>query len=282
MPSSRREIRCQVSKSLWEGIHSEMQRTGQSLSHLVERALATELDIAHHSLFQVSTSRALVEGVFGGCLRVADLKEHGDFGLGTFEQLDGEMMMLDGRCHQVLGCGAATEVTDEALIPFAMITRFVADQTIMLKQIRSFATLEKLLDRLRPTDNLFLAFRIKAEFKKLSLRAACKAQPGEKLVTAVQHQSEFEFQNCSGTLIGFWSPPYSGSISVPGYHFHFIDDSHLRGGHVLDFEADQLDVEMHVHSDIHLALPETTEFLKADLTQDGTKALQSVETRHQK
>ena len=110
MPESRKNLQCTISSSLWASILKETKRTGESISHLVERALASELDIAHHSLFQVSTSRALVEGVFGGCLTVKDLKQHGDFGLGTYEQLDGEMIMLEGRCFRVIQNGQAIEV----------------------------------------------------------------------------------------------------------------------------------------------------------------------------
>ena len=41
------------------------------------------------SAYQVSTAGALVEGVYQGAVSVGTVREHGDFGLGTFEDLDG-------------------------------------------------------------------------------------------------------------------------------------------------------------------------------------------------
>ena len=52
---------------------------------MVDRALAATFELDRHTLFQVSTSNALVQGVFRGAVTVADLKRNGDFGLGTFE-----------------------------------------------------------------------------------------------------------------------------------------------------------------------------------------------------
>ena len=278
MPESRKNLQCTISGSLWKNILKETERTGESISHLVERSLANELDIAHHSLFQVSTSRALVEGVFGGCLTVQDLKQHGDFGLGTYEQLDGEMIMLEGRCFQIIQEGKAIEVPDAARVPFATITRFTSDLRATIQPVDSFQQLEESLNQLRPSGNLFVGFKIGGQFNHLSMRAACKAKHGENLVSAVEHQSVFQGTNCSGTLVGFWSPPYSAAISVPGYHFHFLDDDRQFGGHVFDLSANDLSVEMHIESDIHVALPETEEFLHADLVNDGSKSLRTAET----
>jgi hypothetical protein len=42
-----------------------------------------------HTLYQVSTATALVEGIYQGAVQIATLREHGDLGLGTFERLEG-------------------------------------------------------------------------------------------------------------------------------------------------------------------------------------------------
>ena len=279
MTSTRSSLDCSISQSLHEALLQESKRTGESISHIVERALSNELDIAHHSLFQVSTSRALVEGVFGGCITVGDLKTHGDFGIGTFEQLDGELVMLDGHCFQISEGGVAHEVANEATVPFATLTRFTADTTKELKPVGSFEELVQQLDELKPSGNLFVGFRVEGTFDQLALRAACKAKPGEKLVAAIEHQSSYQLENLTGTLVGFCSPPYSAAISVPGYHFHFIDQDRQRGGHVFDIKAQGLVAHIHLESDIHLALPETREFLESDLGNDRSRELKSVETQ---
>lgn len=45
-------------------------------------------------LFQYSTLEALLGGVYDGEVTVGELLTHGDFGLGTFNSLDGEMIIL--------------------------------------------------------------------------------------------------------------------------------------------------------------------------------------------
>jgi acetolactate decarboxylase len=81
-----------------------------------------------------------------------------------------------------------------------------------------------------------------------------------------------------GTLLGFWSPPYARSFNVPGYHFHFVSADRSLGGHVLDLSADTLDIAVHVESDVHVALPDTAEFLAADLRGDTAEALDIAES----
>ena len=69
----------------------------QPVAHIVSKALADLFEIPYHTMFQVSTVTALVEGIYQGAVRVATLREHGDLGLGTFEGLDGEMVIVDGQ-----------------------------------------------------------------------------------------------------------------------------------------------------------------------------------------
>ena len=271
------QLTCRISESLWQALQSECSRTGDSLSHVIERALAAELDIAHHSLFQVSTSAALVEGVFQGCLRVADLKRHGDFGLGTYDELDGELVMLDGHCYQAGAGGVTREADDKSLVPFATITRFAADREYRLEASSDLPELLRQLDALRPSQNVFAGIRIRGQFTDLSLRAACKARPGENLVAATQHQSEFQAAHTTGTLVGFWSPEYARATHVPGYHLHFIDQTRTFGGHVLGLQSGPLTVELHVETDIHLAIPETRQFLEARLRADPSTSLDIAE-----
>ena len=90
-----------------------------------------------HTLYQVSTATALVAGIYQGAVRVGKLREHGDLGLGTFENLDGEMVLVDGHCYQVRSDGSVKECDDEVLSPFAVVTRFLPDETVTLSQSSS-------------------------------------------------------------------------------------------------------------------------------------------------
>lgn len=259
-------------------LRAESETSGEPLSSVVDQLLSNALDLERHSLFQVSTSSALVEGVFEAAVTVGDLKRHGDFGLGTFEDLDGELIMLDGDCFRATAEGVVTRPDDDQGTPFAVITQFTSDIETRLDQVGSMEFLKSHLDELRPSGNLFVGIRVAGAFEEVSMRAACRAAPGEGLVAATGHQSEFKATRISGTLVGFWTPEYARSVSVPGYHFHFISADRSVGGHVFDVVAAELDVSLHIESDLHLALPESAGFLAADLTGEYSQALDTAET----
>ena len=69
---------------------------------------------------------------------------------------------------------------------------------------------------------------------------------------------------------------------MPGYHFHFINAAGTVGGHFFDLSAKGLRVGIHVETDIHLAIPETQQFMAADLAADTRDALERAErdSRH--
>ncbi len=270
-------LSCRISNSLWDALRNEAKRTGQSISHVVQRALATELDLEHHSIFQVSTSGAVVGGIFQGCTTIGDVKRHGDLGIGTFEDLDGEMIMLDGRCFRASAGGTTEEVDDWRQTPFAVATRFSADLSASLDAISCVDDLYQKLDGLRPSENIFVGLRLDGVFNRIDLRAALPAMPGEDLVSATAHQSEFSFDNIKGTLVGFWTPTYARSLNVAGYHLHFLSADQKFGGHLLGLEADALSVALHLETDLHLILPENAAFLEADLRDDPTGALDIAE-----
>ncbi len=271
------QLKCRISDSTWSAIQAEAKRTGDSVSHVVERAVASTMGLDHHSIFQVSTTGALVQGVYQGCTRVGDLKTHGDFGLGTYEDLDGELVMLDGHCYRTTAEGVTSEVDDDRLVPFAVITRFEGDREERLSDIDSLASLERKMDAFRSSQNIFAGVRLDGVFERLDLRAACKATPGEDLVTATSHQSEFRLENVEGTLVGFWTPAYAKTLNVSGYHLHFISADRSRGGHLLNLQAQELSAIFHFETDFHMAIPETSAFLQADLRGDPSRALDVAE-----
>ena len=49
-----------------------------------------------HVIFQTSTIDALLDGAYDGEVTFGQLRDHGDFGLGTFEACDGEMIAVEG------------------------------------------------------------------------------------------------------------------------------------------------------------------------------------------
>src|ERR1700739_2611057 len=118
------QISADIPPSLKAELNEEASRTGRGISSLVTSALAQYLEKPVHTVFQISTSGALVAGVYDGEVNVQTILEHGDFGLGTFAHLDGEMVVLDGHAYQVQGSGHVSEAAMDAGAPFAVVTRF--------------------------------------------------------------------------------------------------------------------------------------------------------------
>ena len=95
------------------------RRTGDTARRPVRRTLA-----ALHEVFQNSTINALLEGVYDGSMTYGELRRHGDFGLGTFNALDGEMIAFDGEFYQIKSDGVAYPVADDQRTPFATVLFF--------------------------------------------------------------------------------------------------------------------------------------------------------------
>src|SRR3982075_2785583 len=146
------ELKCTLSTGVGELLQARSQRPREPLGHIVSKALAVYFDVAHHTMYQVSTATALVEGIYQGAVRIGVLREHGDLGLGTFEDLDGEMVIVDGHFFQVRCDSSVREVDDSVLSPFAVITRFAPEPGVTLNQCPDMSRLTSRFDTLRHSD----------------------------------------------------------------------------------------------------------------------------------
>jgi acetolactate decarboxylase len=271
-----------ISKSLQSALEKLSKETGEPISQLVSDTLSRCLGIPLHTLFQVSTSGALVQGVYERAVSSNLLLNYGDFGLGTFENLDGEMVVLDGAIYQVRSYGKVTKIEKDVGTPFAVVTHFVADQDQMIENASSFKDLTKICDRYRDSDNLFYAFRIDGHFGNVHTRAMRETLEGLPLAKAAAIQPEFEFTGVDGTLVGIWAPQFSSALNIAGYHFHFLSEDRSKGGHLLECSGKHLRIRVERLNDFHLSLPESEEFLRADLTKDTSTDLAYAEQVHKK
>ncbi|WP_320202084.1 acetolactate decarboxylase [Agrobacterium sp. rho-13.3] len=266
---------------LRDALEREATRVKDSPSNVVAAAIGQYLGTPAHTVFQVSTSGALVAGVYAGVVSVRTLLNHGDFGLGTFANLDGEMVVLDGLAYQVQGTGRVSVADREARAPFAVVTRFTPDTDTTIEAVHSFEELTHQCDELRKSSNIFYAFRLDGRFKVVRARAVNPSEGEARLVDTAKAQSEFTFSEVEGTLVGIWSPAFSSAFSVPGYHFHFLSDDRRQGGHLLDcISAGDLRLQCESMTDFHLVLPETASFLNADLSNDPAAELAYAEQAH--
>ena len=246
-------------------------------------------------LFQTATLGALVEGVYDGNLAVGELKKHGDLGVGTFDALDGELVMLDGRVYRVRADGKAEEVGDEETTPFAAVTFFDADYINHVDAALDLVQLAFVIDRVvqdaaaavaqdeaaarRALNaplrrNMPLAVRITGTFKYVKTRSVPRqTKPYPRLAEVTAKQPTFEFQNVEGTLVGFRCPQYMKGLNFPGWHLHFLTLDRTGGGHVLELVTDKVQFAIDYTFAIHVALPKGGGFYEADLASDKTADL---------
>jgi len=237
-------------------------------------------DIDNHEdvVYQTSTINALIEGIYDGDISFEELRKHGDFGLGTFNQLDGEMIALDGDFYQIKSNGVAYIVDESMHTPFSVVTFFESDDEIILRKSTNYSELEHYLDDLLPTENIFYAIKIEGTFDYIKARSVPRQyKPYSNLTIVVQNQSVFEFNEVKGTIVGFRTPQYVSGINVPGYHFHFITEDRQAGGHILECELDNVTIIIDYTSDFYLVLPENKEFYELESAKEIQKDIETIE-----
>ncbi|MDQ0202674.1 acetolactate decarboxylase [Pectinatus haikarae] len=218
-------------------------------------------------IYQVSTMTALLDGVYDGVLNYEHLAMHGNFGIGTFDHLDGELIGFNGNFYH-LRDGLALPMTDRDTTPFCTVTYFQPQLRHLVDQPTTKADFEKILRNLVPSENLFYAICIEGTFKKVSTRTVSYQEKYIPMTQAVAAQQTIEFENVKGKIVGFWTPYYAQGIAVAGYHFHFIDDALSRGGHVFDYVTDSVSISIDQKSHMNLYTPDVKSFLEAKLSRD--------------
>ncbi len=230
-------------------------------------------------LFQTSTITALLEGGYDGVSYCGDLRQKGNFGIGTFDHLDGEMVMIDGVIFQAKADGSVGRVPDTMKVPFAAVTRFSSKAPLAIGAAKNLDQLKKSLDTFRSGDNSFYAIRLDGVFDFVKFRSVpSQVKPYPKLVDVAARQPVFERKSIRGSLVGFWCPEYAKTLNLPGYHLHFISDDRKSAGHLLDCTWQGGMVETAVISEFHLSLPQTTDFQDLHLGGDSSRALKAAES----
>jgi acetolactate decarboxylase len=119
------------------------------------------------TLFQVSTLTGLERGVFYPVTTVGDLRQHGNTGVGAFEAMDGELILLDGKAYNAMYEGKVVPVEDPTPITYSAVAFLNADNTVPVKNIASYAQLQQSMDKLLPNLNIFYVFKLQGTFNYL-------------------------------------------------------------------------------------------------------------------
>ena len=247
---------------------------------LVMLLLAGSMALAQdrETLFQVSTLDALLAGVFDRAISAGELRQHGDTGLGCFEAVDGEMVVLDGRVYQVRADGSVHRATSHMGSPFAAVTYLDRDTEVRLDQPLDLKGLAALALGKLPSRNLFCVLRLDGEFSYVKTRSVPRQhKPYPKLLDVAAKQPIFEFREAKGSLVGLYCPYYVAGSNMPGFHWHFLNEARTGGGHLLECKLTQGTLWLDPTPRYTLSLPQNDAFLQAQTAAPDTAGAQQVE-----
>ena len=237
------------------------------------------------TVYQVALLQSLTQGYYDGIIKVSELKEHGDTGIGTFEGVNGEMIVLDGTVYQALGDGSVQVADDNETVPFSNVTFFDNDISETLSQTKDINTLKESLTNTvnKNGKNLFYMVKIKGTFDKMNVRSELKQEKPYKTLdkALATDQREFNYENIAGTVVALYCPDYMGGLNTPGWHFHFISDDKTKGGHILELSFESAQAEFDSTQDFDMYLPEDPDFQKIELAKDVSSAIKKVETNEE-
>lgn len=234
-------------------------------------------------LYQVSTLQALVLGYIRSVVSVEELLSHGNMGLGTFEDLDGEMIVLDGHCYRARSDGSVTEAGGQAGVPFAVVSRLRGSRSWDWGEIDGTETLVKALNNKIEEDfglNSMHMVRIDGSFDWIDARSERPSRgsqhvPLKELLSTTQYS--FQFEKIRGTIICLYFPDYMDGLNLPGWHLHFISEDRRKGGHVFDMKLGEGHARMDKLSRIEMQLPWEPRFDTYDLKMASQKEAKAIE-----
>ena len=233
-------------------------------------------------IYQVALLQSLTQGYYDGIVTVGELKQHGDTGIGTFEGVNGEMIVLDGVVYQVVADGSVVLPDDEETIPFSNVTFFDVDETLVLSGVEDMAALKEAMNGTVDTfgKNCFYMVKIEGDFDSIKVRSEYKQEkPYRPLDEALaEDQTEFDYEDISGTIVGLYCPDYVDGLNTPGWHFHFLSDDQTRGGHVLQVSVKEASASFDMSDCFDMVLSREDEFQSMELAKDVSEAINRAET----
>ena len=235
-----------------------------------------------NKMYQVSTLQALALGYSRAVINAEELLKEGDTGLGTFEDVNGEMIVMDGHCFRADQDGHVTEIPPETGVPFAAVAKLYGEQEFLLRDMPDITEVRTELTRKieeRFGLNSMHVVRIDGVFEKVDARSEAPYRSHHITLKEIlgQNQKAFIFENIRGSLIGVYFPDYMDGINMPGWHLHFLSEDRTKGGHVFDVSVREGTAKVDKITRIDINLPKEAAFDTYSLKQDLQDEIKSVE-----
>ena len=233
-------------------------------------------------MFQVSTLQTLALGYTRKVITVGELMRHGETGLGTFEDVNGEMIAIDGKCYRAMEDGTVEKASDDRGVPFSSVAYMENYREFELSGNYDMTALKNELNNRIEEDfalNSMHVIQIHGTFEKIYARSEAPYRAHHVTLKEMLDttQTSFEFSNISGTLVGVYDPDYMDGINAAGWHLHFINDERTKGGHVYDLKMSHGSVRLARKNSIEIQLPKDPAFDTYALKNASKDEIKKVE-----
>lgn len=234
------------------------------------------------TIYQVSLLQGLLQGDYTGSVTIGELKKHGDTGIGTFDNLNGELIMKDGVVYRAKGDGTVEIPGDEETIPFSNVTFLDKDETSAIKDIADLKSLENLLnEKVKELgENRFYMVRIDGTFSEMHVRSEyAQKRPFKTLVEVLEtDQTFYDYKDVKGTVVALYCPEYMKELNNAGWHLHFVSEDGKKGGHVLDLGVSGAELNWDYTEGFEMSLPDNSDFKSIDFSKDRSAEVKKAET----
>lgn len=238
--------------------------------------------MASNKIYQVSTLQALALGYTRSVVTVKELLEHGDTGLGTFEDVDGEMIVVDGICYQAMQNGEIVCADETAGVPFAVVgspengRHFKIEEKQDIDAIKTELTVR--IEEGFGLNSIHIA-RIDGWFDIIHARAgaAYRSQHVSLKEILSKTQKDFCFEHLYGTLVCVYYPDYMDGINASGWHLHFLSEDRKQGGHVFEVSMRSGECLLQKIDRIEIQLPREAAFDTYSLKEASKDEIAQVE-----
>src|SRR5699024_6804332 len=68
-------------------------------------------------------------------MTIEALLKEGNYGIGTMDHLDGELIVIDGKAYQAKENGELVVLKGDETVPYAAVTDFMPDQTFTINEL---------------------------------------------------------------------------------------------------------------------------------------------------
>lgn len=217
--------------------------------------LKPESAVDRDVLFQLAAFNTFSQGNYDGTMSYNDLSKKGDFGIGTFDGLNGEMIALNGVFYQIPSDGTPKVASTTQTAPYATVTFFEVDQTFSVSSL-NYTQLKDFLDEQLTSKDTIYAVKVTGIFDWAQTRSPQRQiAPYSNITEALKTQAIFSLSNVSASAVGFWFPLSLDGVDYAGYHLHLITANHAAGGHLLDCIIRNATVEIDRMNRYELVLP---------------------------